>query len=70
MDGIVPAISHAQVTLTPVDDSNWRAIANLKVLDAQRELRRPIRATTWPSAATVMTGNPSPSAWVSSQSVS
>ena len=37
MDARVPATSYAQVTLHPVDQSNWRAIANLKVFEIQRE---------------------------------
>jgi diamine N-acetyltransferase len=37
MDESVPATSDAQVTLHPVDQSNWRAIANLKVFETQRE---------------------------------
>jgi diamine N-acetyltransferase len=37
MDASVPATSDAQVTLHPVDQSNWRAIANLKVFETQRE---------------------------------
>ena len=37
MDASVPAKSDAQVTLHPVDQSNWRAIANLKVFETQRE---------------------------------
>jgi len=37
MDASVPAASDAQVTLHPVDQSNWRAIANLKVFETQRE---------------------------------
>lgn len=37
MDASVPVTSGAQVTLQPVDQSNWRAIANLKVFETQRE---------------------------------
>ena len=37
MEASVPATSDAQVTLHPVDQSNWRAIANLKVFETQRE---------------------------------
>lgn len=37
MDASVPATSDAQVTLQPVDQSNWRAIAKLKVFETQRE---------------------------------
>ena len=37
MDASVPATSDAQVTLHPVDQSNWRAIANLQVFETQRE---------------------------------
>lgn len=37
MDASVPATSDARVSLRPADQSNWRAIANLKVRDTQRE---------------------------------
>jgi diamine N-acetyltransferase len=37
MDANVPATRDAQVTLHPVDQSNWRAVANLKVFETQRE---------------------------------
>ena len=37
MDASVPALSDAQVTLHPVDQSNGRAIARLKVFENQRE---------------------------------
>ena len=37
MDASVPVTSDAQVTLQPVDQSNWRAIANLEVFETQRE---------------------------------
>ena len=37
MNDSVPAASDAQVTLRPVDQSNWRDIANLKVFETQQE---------------------------------
>ncbi len=37
MAASVPATSDARVTLHPVDQSNWRAIANLTVFETQRE---------------------------------
>jgi hypothetical protein len=37
MDASVSATSDARVTLHLVDQSNWRAIANLKVFETQRE---------------------------------
>ena len=37
MDASVPVTNDAQVTLHPVDQSNWRAVANLKVFETQRE---------------------------------
>jgi hypothetical protein len=37
MDASDPETSDAQVTLHPVDQSNWRAIAKLEVFETQRE---------------------------------
>lgn len=37
VDSRASAANAAQVTLRPVNQSNWRAIANLKVFEAQRE---------------------------------
>jgi len=37
MDVSDPAASEAQVSLHPVDQSNWRAIAKMKVFENQRE---------------------------------
>jgi hypothetical protein len=34
MDASVPERSEEQVTLHPVDQSNWRAIAKLKVFES------------------------------------
>ena len=36
MDAHLPATNDARVSLRPVDQDNWRAIANLKVLETQR----------------------------------
>jgi diamine N-acetyltransferase len=37
MDTGVPETNDAQVTLQPVDQSNWRAVTRLEVFDDQRE---------------------------------